>query len=137
MWTEYNLDKKAVEGLFGDAPPELEDLLPHRLIVTAGGRVDLYLNFISMPPSIPHRWKECGYELLQVHLSLGYVTNLVLCDLFPPRCCAVELTAKDLKITDDVGIILFSCAYEELVVSFLPSEMRQTAAAHFQNPLIG
>jgi hypothetical protein len=68
MWVKYLHNPKAVTGVFGESVPDLEELHFGQLLLNEGGQVSLSLDFVQLPENIPPRWREKGYDRVQLRL---------------------------------------------------------------------
>jgi hypothetical protein len=122
MWIANLRNENAISGLFGAAVPDLRDLVFEQLVLNAPGEVALAFAFGKLPDVVPTRWRQKGYDSLQVRLRLIGVDEL--CFKLPTETLrsklALEFSVKELKIQFQDSATQLSIRFYEAIMDFYP-----------------
>lgn len=68
-WTDILLDPRTIRAIFGDQSPSLLGVELHRIDVTRDGpMVGLTFNVRDFPLDPPPKWREAGFNCVQIRL---------------------------------------------------------------------
>jgi hypothetical protein len=122
MWIDHFRNGQSARGAFGDAIPDLKHLDLLQLVFNPPIELALSLNCHVMPNSIPHRWKERGYDRLQFRMNFGLEGDLVMQGKCPAATQKTEIQLETgiLRVISADGNFRITANYHEGILYFYP-----------------
>ena len=92
MWHHLFLSNKQVQGVFGDAPPDLERAAVCELLFKTGNPAKVYFSaYVECSPErFPEAWRAKGFDSVQFRFSAAL--------LIPPRITGIPVSSAEASI---------------------------------------
>jgi hypothetical protein len=112
---------KALQGTFGENAPALRGLQLEQLVLDPAGGIALALTLASLPDTVPGRWKDGGFDRLQ--LRMIFATRALAIrrtDPVGPARVSVELEDNKLHVKSDDGSFELTASFLDARLDFHP-----------------
>ncbi|WP_196814645.1 Imm50 family immunity protein [Nocardia sp. BMG111209] len=103
-WIELLTDARAVQAIYRDNPPSLENLILHELCLHRDGpRVVIKADLADFPDNPPKKWRDRGFDTVRVELLLDGVTRAEISGISINSQISLRLTREKGQIHATVG----------------------------------
>ena len=121
IWSDYLSNGQAVREAFGESIPELRGLKLVQLVLDPAGDIALTLDLGSLPDAVPSRWKDRGFDTLQ--LRMRFATSALTIrqnDAVGPGRVSVELEDNRLHMITEDGAFEVTASFIDARIDFHP-----------------
>ena len=94
-WTKLLTDINKISAIFGDQEPSLKSVNLHEITLNRDGpKVVLRFDLPDFPKSSPKKWRQAGFNCVQIQLMALSIHDLKIEGLDSECKCSIHISAK-------------------------------------------
>jgi hypothetical protein len=121
MWVDYLSNGRAVREAFGESIPELRGLELVQLVLDPAGDIALTLGLGRLPDNVPGRWKDKGFDKLQLRMRFAIGAFAIRRDdALGAWKVSIELEGNRLHVISEDGLLELTAGFLDARLDFHP-----------------